>query len=254
VFVPASDAFRIRHVEVSGTAAVDDLAVRMRVDPLLAGKTIFTVDRAALVRRVEELPFVREARVERHLPGGLQLHVTEYRPLALAYGAGNFWLVARDGRVLAKASGEAWRGRIPTVELQGRDIEPGMRLGDEPALQLLSTLRPGSTLEFDVVRTERFRLEGELTSGVVVRFGRPQLLLLKLAAAERTLQLAARNGEDLLYIDVSVPAKPARCPVSVAACHAERGAAAGQRAADAQVATTPEESGGDEADVSDITG
>jgi cell division protein FtsQ len=253
VFVPASDAFRIRHVEVTGTRAVDDLAVRQRVDSLLAGQTIFTADRSAIERRIEQLPFVRTARVERHLPGGLQLHVTEYRPLALAYGDGKFWLVARDGRVLAAANGDAWRGRIPTVELQGRRVTAGMRLDDEPALKLLSSLRTGSTLQVDVVRTDRYLLEATLVDGVVVRFGRPTQLLLKSMAAERTLQLAERNGEQLRYVDVSVPGKPAWCPESDAACHQPRGPVDPARAGDAQAApTTPEESGGDEADVSTL--
>jgi cell division septal protein FtsQ len=222
--VPASDLFRIRHVEVTGAAAVDDLQVRERVDSLLAGKTVFTVDRDAVAERIEELPFVRRATIERHLPGGLELHVEEYRPLALAYGDGDFWLVAHDGRVLAKVDGDAWKGRIPTIVLRGDDIEPGMRLDDEPALQLLESVPADSAISFDTIGVDD---DGQLTAtmpdGVDVRLGRPTELLLKAAVVARMVEIAARHGEDLLYVDVSVPGKPAVCLDEVAACHLPRG-------------------------------
>jgi cell division protein FtsQ len=247
--VPASDAFRIRHVEVTGAAAVDDLQVRMRIDELLEGETVFTVDEAAVERRIEELPFVRDARVERHLPGGLQLHVSEYRPLALAYGDGEYWLVAQDGRILAEADGRAWRGRIPTVELRGRDIAPGDRVGDEPALQLLAELPESSTVQFDTIRTDDYQLEATLVDGTEVRFGRPEQLLLKAVVLDRVLELAARAGDELKYVDVSVPGVPAWCAKDVTACHLPRGPVEQDEAAvaEASAATTPEETGGDEA-------
>jgi cell division protein FtsQ len=253
IFVPASNAFRIRHVEITGASSVDDLEIRTRIDKLLAGRTIYTVDEAAVERRIEELPFVREARVERHIPGGLQVHISEYRPLALGYGDGDFWLVAHDGRILAKANKDAWTGRIPTVTLRGEDLKPGVRVDDEPALQLLTNLRADSTLAFDTIRATEYELIATLVDGVELRFGRPDQLLLKVAAAERTLQLAARHDERLLYVDVSVPGRPARCLKTDAACFLPRGpeTAAEQRDGES-TATTPEETGGDEADVSDV--
>ncbi len=221
--VPASDAFKIRHVEVTGTAAVDDLQVRERADSMLAGKTVFTVDRDAIAKRIEELPFVQSVSVERHVPGGLELHVTEYEPLALAYGDGDFWLVSHDGRVLSKVDGDAWKGRIPTIVLRGDRVKPGMRLDDEPALQLLEAVPTGSTITFDTIRMEDEQLVAELPDGVDVRFGRPVDLVLKAAVVERMLQLAQRHGSKLLYIDVSVPGKPAMCLDESVQCHLPRG-------------------------------
>lgn len=262
IVVPASDAFRIRHVEVSGAAAVDDLQVRQRIDSLLVGKTVFTVDEDAVVSRVEELPFVREARVERHLPGGLEIHVSEYRPLALAWSGGDFWLVAQDGRILAKANGDAWKGRIPTVTLLGDDIKAGDRVGDEPALQLLRARPRNSSVAFDVVRADGVKLEADLVGGIEVRFGRPVQLMLKVAALERAIELVRRSGkaDEIMYVDVSVPAKPAVCLDSVFECHQPRGpqkdaaAATDSGAATAQTGapTTPEEVGGDEANPADL--
>lgn len=261
IVVPASDVFRIRHLEVTGTSAVGDLDVRDRIDPLLTGRTVFTVDEDALARRIEELPFVRDVRVERHLPGGLQLHVSEYRPLALGYAsgaggdAGDFWLVAHDGRILAEANPEEWTGRIPTVELREERIRPGDRVGGEASLQLLAARARDSAVAFDVVRSDRFTISARLVDGIDVRFGRPTQLLLKVAVLERALELADRNGEELRYVDVSVPGKPAICPLSDVRCSQRRtpAADAGSDGA-ASGATTPEETGGDEATDADAVG
>lgn len=252
--VPASDLFRIRHLEVTGTSAVADLDVRDRIDPLLAGKTVFTVDEEQLARRVERLPFVRHVRVERHLPGGLQLHVTEYRPLALGVGDGDFWLVAHDGRILAEANRDEWSGRIPTVELREDRIRAGDRVGDEPSLQLLAARAPDSAVAFEVVRSDRFTISARLVDGVEVRFGRPVQLLLKVAALERALELAERNGDELRYVDVSVPGKPAICPASDARCSQQRTASGDADETGATATTTPEETGGDEASDADVVG
>lgn len=249
IFVPASDAFRIRHVEVTGASAVGDLEARTQVDELLRGRTVFTVDEERLVERLEELPFVRSARVERHLPGGLQLHIVEYRPLALGYGDRRFWLVARDGRILARADRREWKGRVPMVTLEGKRLEPGMRISREPALQVLAARQPGSTLVFESVRAEKFRVSGRLAGGVEVRFGRADQLRQKVLVAELMLRVARRGDLDLVYIDVSVPSRPAICPRTSSGCLVPRRGTGEEHEAgqDDGSATTPEERGGDEA-------
>ncbi|MCW2926519.1 MAG: hypothetical protein JWM86_487 [Thermoleophilia bacterium] len=255
VFVPASDAFRIRHVEVTGARSVGDLEIRARVDELLAGKTVFTVDEAAVERRLEELPFVREATVHRHLPGGLELHVVEYRPLALGYGRGGTWLVARDGRVLAKARKDEWAGRVPVVMLRSRHLEPGSRLDDEPALRLLTALPSGSSLQFRLIQATRFELTAQVEDAdgtVEVRFGRTDQLRQKVLVAEKVLREARRRDRELLYLDVTVPSRPAPCAKATTACHLPRGPVADDVAATASAAETtvsPDERGGDELDV-----
>ncbi|MCW2920483.1 MAG: hypothetical protein JWL76_357, partial [Thermoleophilia bacterium] len=225
VVVPASDVFRIRHLEVTGASAVGDLEVRARIDSLLTGETVYTVDEDKVASRIEELPFVRSVRVERHLPGGLQLHVIEYRPLALGFGDGQFWLVARNGRVLAKASNKEWSGRIPTVTLRDGDIEAGDHVEDEPALRLLSSRPSSSTLEFATIKADEYAITAQLVDGTEVRFGRPTALRQKLLVAEKMLHEAARKDLEPLYVDVTVPGKPAFCAKSVVACGMRRGPA-----------------------------
>lgn len=252
VVVPASDMFRVRHLEVTGASAVGDLEVRERIDTLLEGKTVFTVDEDKLAARIEELPFVRSVRVERHLPGGLQLHVVEYRPLALGYGDGRFWLVARNGRVLAKASGKEWSGRIPTVTLRDGDIKAGDHVEDEPALRLLSSRSADSTLMFETIEADEYSITAQLVGDIEVRFGRPVALRQKLLVAEAMLQHAARKDLEPRYIDVTVPGKPAFCARSVVACGMRRGPAPAD-ATGANAADSAGRAGDDAADTADGT-
>jgi cell division septal protein FtsQ len=191
---------------------------------------------------------VRSASVERHLPGGLELHIVEYRPLALAYGDGHYWLVARDGRVLSRASNREWKGRVPTVTLLKEHVKLGMNLTGEPALQVLTAREPGSTLLLEQVTAEDYRIIGTLEGGVLVRFGGPREVKQKVLVAERVLAEAHRKRLELVYIDVSVPSRPAICARSDAGCLMPRvGRDEGDSTDDESgAATTPEELGGDE--------
>ena len=212
--LPRADVFRVRHVEVLGASAVGDLEVRQRVDGLLEGRTIFTADTDAIARRVEELPFVRHVVVERHLPGGLGIRVTEYRPLAVACGDRSCWLVAPDGRVLTKVDGSDWQGRVPVVRLATRHVRPGMRLPDEPGIALLRAVPAASILSFASIDVKPYSVVATTTEGdTEVRFGRPEHWATKLAVAQRIIQKARTSGRKLAYVDVSVPDHFAVCEV-----------------------------------------
>jgi cell division protein FtsQ len=89
---------------------VDDIFVEGRVktprDQLLAalevkrGDAIFAIDLAAARRRVEMIPWVRTAVVERRLPGQIHLVITERAPIALWQSKGRYFLVDRDGQIV----------------------------------------------------------------------------------------------------------------------------------------------------------
>lgn len=224
VVLPGAAVFRITHVEVLGAMATSDLEARRGVDELLTGETIFTVDADAVERRLEQLPFVREAHVETHLPGGIGLRISEYEPLAVGLADGATWLVARDGRILSKARRSDWTGRVPVVVLRGSRLEPGDRLDGEPALQVLAGIPADSPFIFSSIDLrEGGVLVGHVRgSALEIRFGRPHGgvdLRTKLASAGAAMRDARRlELGELAYIDVSVPARPAACPVDTASC------------------------------------
>jgi cell division protein FtsQ len=89
---------------------VDDIFVEVRVrtprDQLLAaldvkrGDAILAVDLAAAQKRIEEIPWVRTAAVERRLPDQLHILITERSPIALWQNKGRYFLVDREGQIV----------------------------------------------------------------------------------------------------------------------------------------------------------
>ena len=235
--VPRMAIFNVQRIEVTGTSAVPDLTVRSKVDPIIHGQTIFTLDTDRIRTSLAALPFVRSVSVDRHFPNGLSITLVEYKPLALGVSVGQgSWLVARDGRVLAKVQSSDWSAQIPKVVIEQDHLKPGTRLSGEPALQLLRMVPPTFPGSFETIEVftptarrpgarraareqasrSSLMLEGtesiiaHMSDGAEIRFGRPDRLDLKLAVVERMLGLYGPSGRSgITYIDVSVPSRPA---------------------------------------------
>lgn len=89
---------------------VDDIFVEGRSrtprDQLLAalnvkrGDAILAVDLAAAQKRIEEIPWVRTAAVERRLPDQIHILITERSPIALWQNKGRYFLVDREGQIV----------------------------------------------------------------------------------------------------------------------------------------------------------
>ena len=89
---------------------VDDIFVEGRVrtprDQLLEalavrrGDAMFGIDLAAARRRLEDIPGVRSATVERRLPDRVHLLIVERVPIALWQNKGRYFLVDGDGQVV----------------------------------------------------------------------------------------------------------------------------------------------------------
>ena len=235
--VPRMSVFNVKRIAVEGTSAVPDLTVRKKVDPIIDHATIFTLDTSRIRSSLASLPFVRSVSVDRHFPNGLSVKVVEYKPLALGVSVGHgSWLVARDGRVLAKVQSSDWSAQIPKVVIEQDNLKPGTRLTGEPALRLLRLVPPTfpGTFETIEVFTPTARRPGSrraareqasrsslllagtesiiahMSDGTEIRFGRPDRLDQKLAVVERMLGLYGPGRRDgITYIDVSVPSRPA---------------------------------------------
>lgn len=207
---PRMSVFEIRGIAVEGTSAVPDLLIRRRIDPVLRGETIFTVDTERVRTEVEQLPFVHSVRVDRHLPDGISIHIVEYQPLALGVSDSGSWLVARDGRVLTRSRLTDWLGRVPIVRLEHAHVAAGDRVGGEPALRLLRVIPPSFPGSFRSVEIGSHGVIAQIPDGPEVRFGQPDDFDEKLLVAERLLTMYGRERlGSITYIDVSVPARPA---------------------------------------------
>ena len=195
------DVDRVRIDGVGHTAAAD---VR-RVAGISPGDTMVGVDVGRAAARVEDLPWVAEARVARRWPGTVEIHVTEREPLAMVGVAeGRVALVDEDGRVL-EVTRQPPAGLPEVTGVRGR-IAEGDELGQDArdALAILRAVRerlPG------VVASVSSDLDAALASGGEIRFGSTDDLDDKIVAVETVLADVDTNCLELL--DVRVPGSPA---------------------------------------------
>jgi len=95
---------------------VDDIFVEGRVktprDQLLTalgvkrGDAILAVDLAAAQKRIEDIPWVRSAAVERRLPHQIHILITERQPVALWQNKGRYYLIDHDGQIVEEGIDE----------------------------------------------------------------------------------------------------------------------------------------------------
>jgi cell division protein FtsQ len=91
--------FRVEDIFVEGRVKTprDQLLTALKV---ARGDSIFAIDLTAARHRVEEIPWVRTAVVERRLPNQIHLLITERAPIALWQNKGRYFLVDRDGQIV----------------------------------------------------------------------------------------------------------------------------------------------------------
>ncbi|HLO77655.1 MAG TPA: cell division protein FtsQ/DivIB, partial [Magnetospirillum sp.] len=92
----ARAGFRIEEITVSGRGrtSLDDVAAALGAHH---GAPILAVDLERVKDRLEAIPSVRVAAVERRLPGSIHLAIVERQPVALWQNNGEHVLVDRDG-------------------------------------------------------------------------------------------------------------------------------------------------------------
>ena len=113
--IAASAAFglTVQDVLVEGRTetARDDILSALAV---ARGTALLSIDPESARARIEALPWVKTAVVERHLPDTLFVRLTERTPLALWQKDGQLALVDADGRVLSRGDLSRYRD-LPIV-------------------------------------------------------------------------------------------------------------------------------------------
>jgi cell division protein FtsQ len=162
-----------------------------------AGDPILAVDPEALRLRLEDLPWIHSATVERRLPGEIRLTIVEREPIALWQRDGRYHLIDRYGDSLPITETGKYTGMIV---LTGEDAPA-------QAQALLDLLALEPELATRVVAAQRVgarRWNLQFDNGVDVRLPEeePAAAWHALAAMEREQGLIDR---DLVMIDMRVP-------------------------------------------------
>jgi len=208
------DADAVEHVRARALAltvdaglTVNDVVVQGRGrtsgDAILAalgaarGTPMLAINPSAAKARLEALPWIRSAAVERLLPDTLYVQVTERQPLALWQRKGKLELIDREGAVVAVPSLDEFADLIILVGYDAPKGAPALleMLSSEPAL------RPHVAA---AVRVGGRRWNLKLDSGINVELPEDNVGAAwhQLAQLDRTDGLLKR---DILKVDLRLP-------------------------------------------------
>ncbi|MBF5080838.1 FtsQ-type POTRA domain-containing protein [Quadrisphaera sp. INWT6] len=189
-------------VQVSGADRTGPAAVEQAAADQL-GLPLLRVDDTAVTQRVEQLPWVASARVERRFPHGLAVLVTEKVPVAAVPadgGAPGVVLLDHDGATITTA--DAAPEGVPLVQVDvAASGAAAVRAASAVALALPQDLR-AQVASVTATGPDDVRLA--LRSGQEVRWGAPGDDDLK---ARVVALLLPREG--VTRVDVSAPLAPA---------------------------------------------
>ncbi|HEY3916694.1 MAG TPA: cell division protein FtsQ/DivIB [Stellaceae bacterium] len=145
----------VESVELEGRMRADRQAIFAALE-VHRGMPILAVGLDAAKTRLEAVPWVRSASIERLLPDTLYVRIVERRPLALWQHGSKFDLVDQDGAIIANADPAAFSALPQVVGDDAPAATPGLLelLAAEPALQrrVTAAVRVGGrrwNIEFD---------------------------------------------------------------------------------------------------------
>lgn len=208
--VSRSPLFAVERIAVEGASTTDEAAI-LDVVGIDDGDPILYVDLAAAARRIEALPWIATAEVERNLPRTVRITVTERTPIAWVAGpdAGEgppIGVVDAEGRLLEIVAQPPAMAEV--VGLTFDEFAPGVTSTTPEAVEVLAALpaelatRVGSVVVADGGES----VVVHLVDGPDLHLGDTTDVPTKASAALAVL--AALGDEPVTVVDVSVPLAP----------------------------------------------
>ena len=203
-----SSLMELRRVEVAGNSEVskEELVDATR---LRRGSHLLSISTAKVTKRVESLPWIDEARVERILPATIRISVEERSPAAMVVAINGTYLIDKEGFVLDEGS----RQVLSIVDLTSDPIDPGTRVTlpqIEHVFRVMREIDPSireQVAEVSARSVDRITLH--LKTGIQVLFGAAENIDDKSFAVTALLQRAQEEGKRIEYMDIRVPGRPA---------------------------------------------
>lgn len=203
-----SSLMELRRVEVAGNAEVskEELVSATR---LKRGTHLLSISTAKVTSRVESLPWIGAARVERILPATIRISVEERSPAAMVVAINGTYLIDARGFVLDEGRREV----LSIVDLTSDPIDPGTRITlpqIDDVIQIMRAIDPAIREEVKEVSARSVdRITLHLKSDIRVLFGAAEDISEKSFAAEALLRRAQEEGKSIEYMDIRVPSRPA---------------------------------------------
>jgi cell division protein FtsQ len=210
-----SSVFSISHVNVAGASPRVDAQVQAVVASDIAGKSLLQVDAPALAARLEALPDVRLARVDRAFPHSVDVSVVMEHAAAYVRAGGARYVIASDGRVLRSVTRAPVH--LPRIVLPAGPTPVTGQAVDSPQMLAALHVLQGVPTSFEHGIGSHLKGVVANTGGVValfghglqVRLGTTSALALKLRIAAKVLsEMGPSIRHSVAYVNVSAPARP----------------------------------------------
>lgn len=195
----ARGGLAVADVLVEGRTRSDGAAILAALG-VERGSPILALDLAAARARIEALPWVRSAALERRLPDTLFLRLEERRPFALWQLNGNLAVIDQDGAVIAGAPVQEYAS-LPLV------VGPGANSHAKELVLLVESEPELKPLVTAAVRVGERRWNVRLKGGIDVRLPEAEAsdAWSSLARLEREHGLLQH---DVIAIDLRLPDRP----------------------------------------------
>jgi cell division protein FtsQ len=174
-----------------------DAAEILAASGLAQGQPMLAVSPEAIRARLEALPWIAQASVQRRFPGHVHLVITERTPFAIWQNRGRFALIDRQGRVIVRDAVERFAD-LPLVVGEGAAGEAATLLG---VLAMYPEVQQRVTA---AVRVNQRRWNLRLASGadVLLPEGHEAAALERLLALHQEVQVLDRQ---LIAVDLRLP-------------------------------------------------
>jgi cell division protein FtsQ len=204
--------FAVQTIRVEGATPSLAASVREKLGRY-DGRSLVGLDAASVAQRVEGMPAVRSASVDRAFPHTLAVRVVPELPVAVVRRGPDSFLVSARGRVIAPVNRGTHR-ELPRIWLPATtDIQVGSVLGGQDgglaARSLAAFVGSGFPGRVTFVRA----LDGQITlglrGGLEILLGAPVDLRLKIAIAHGIVpSLAPPSAGGPNYLDLALPERP----------------------------------------------
>ncbi len=208
--------YGLRAVKVETRGEYSQRQIR-RAAGLRKGMNLWAMDLQRVQANIERLPFVAQARVEKHLPDKLVIKIKERTPIAKVEGFGDFgrelfYIDTEQAMLFKPRSEEQHQRHLPQiVGLRNTDLEAGQLLDENAkvrvALELLRMMDRtslGTDLDFTFIDVAQpLCLRFTTTRGAVLTF-RLDYLPEQLARLQEILAYANKREQRLLSVDLTL--------------------------------------------------
>jgi len=204
-----SSIFAVRTLEVRGGTAQTRAQVRAALSSEL-GTSLLKIDRAAVAAKLAGVSSVLRFTYDRDFPNTLRVTVRREQPVLVLRQSNHAYLVAATGRVL-KPLPHPLLSHLPRLWVKGSvPVVVGQQLPPTPAAAahaLAAANRARLPGGVGSIASSHGSFTLELGTGLELRLGEPNDVLLKLTIAKRILRQTGA-AVDPGYLDVSVPERP----------------------------------------------